>query len=381
VQVLLSAWERLRGLDPRLLDGAAGVALLAGALGQLLAGGAGELVHIPPVIGTIVPLYWRRRRPLAVYGIQFACALLTLEPPTLASEVALFFGLYSASVHSSRRLLSLSAPVVSAAVLAVLFPFSYPAIPAWALTLIAGLGMWLAGSAVRERQGRTEALEQRARQLEHERELAGRMAVADERARIARELHDVIAHSVSVMVVQAGAGRRLLARQPERAGEAMREVESSGRDALTELRRLLGVLAERPDELVLAPQPGLGQLDALVDRVGSAGVPVGLRVVGSPRPLPPGLDLAAYRILQEALTNVLKHAAGARTEVVVEYGESDLRLAVVDEGVSRSAGPAVAGRGLLGMHERAAVYGGDVEAASRPEGGFAVRARLPLEPA
>jgi signal transduction histidine kinase len=186
---------------------------------------------------------------------------------------------------------------------------------------------------------------------------------------------------VSVMVVQAGAGRRLLARQPERAGEAMREVESSGRDALTELRRLLGVLAERPDELVLAPQPGLGQLDALVDRVGSAGVPVALRVVGSPRPLPPGLDLAAYRILQEALTNVLKHAAGARTEVVVEYGESDLRLAVVDEGVSRSAGPAVAGRGLLGMHERAAVYGGDVEAASRPEGGFAVRARLPLEPA
>jgi signal transduction histidine kinase len=165
----------------------------------------------------------------------------------------------------------------------------------------------------------------------------------------------------------------------------MREVEGSGRDALTELRRLLGVLAERPEELVLAPQPGLGQLEALVGRIDAAGVPVDLRIVGTPRPLPPGLDLTAYRVVQEALTNVMKHAAGARTEVLVEYGDRDLRLAVVDAGgpagPAGPASPAGAGRGLLGMRERVAAYGGDVETGALPGGGFAVRARLPVEPA
>jgi len=396
VPVLPSLVERVRGLDPRLVDGAVVVALLAAALTQLLSRGAGEVVHVPAVMGTIAPLYWRRQRPLACYAVQFLSALFTLEVPTLASLIALFAGVYSASAYSSRRLLSLSAPLVSAAVLAALFPSSYPSLPAWGLELVGGLGMWLAGSAMRERQGRNAILEQRASQLEHERELGAMVAVADERARIARELHDVIAHSVSVMVVQAGAARRLLARAGpsgssvpngaggaggvERAGEALLEVEASGREALTELRRLLGVLAERPDELVLAPQPGLGQLDALVDRVGTAGVAVELRIVGAARPLPPGLDLTAYRILQEALTNVLRHAAGARTEVVVEYGERELRLAVVDGGGSPAGGPPGAGRGLLGMQERVAVYGGHVHAASLPEGGFEVRARLPLEP-
>jgi signal transduction histidine kinase len=375
-------WERLRRVDPRLVDGATAGALLIAAQAQLLSGGPTQLLHAPAVAGTVLPLCWRRQAPLVCYGVQFLSALFTLEPPMLASLVALFLGVYSTGVYSRYRLRSLASPLASAAVLAALFPFSYPSLPAWALELIGGVGMWLAGTAMRERHARARALEERARQLEHQHELAARVAVAGERARIARELHDVIAHSVSVMVVQAGAARRLLARQPERAGEAMREVEGSGREALTELRRLLGVLAERPEELVLAPQPGLGQLDALVERVDAAGVPVDLRVMGAPRPLPPGLDLAAYRIVQEALTNVLKHAAGARTEVIVEYGERDLRLEVVDSGGAPAPdGHEGTGRGLVGMHQRAAVYGGDVEALPLPEGGFAVRARLPLDPA
>ncbi|TMC10358.1 MAG: sensor histidine kinase [Chloroflexi bacterium] len=378
--VVRSAWQRLRELDPRLLDGGLAGALFLAAAAQMLASGPEQALRLPAVAGTTLPLIWRRRYPLRCYLVQFLSALLTLERPALAVLLALFVGLYSAGAYGARPLLTLAAPLGSSLVLLLLFPSANPPLPAWGLQLVAGLGVWVAGMAVRERQARLRAVEERARQLERERGLAARVAVADERARIARELHDVIAHSVSVMVVQAGAARRLLGRQPDRAGEAMREVEGSGREALTELRRLLGVLAERPDELVLAPQPGLDQLDALVGRVDAAGVPVDVRIVGTPRPLPPGLDLTAYRVVQEALTNVMKHAAGARTEVLVEYGERDLRLAVVDGGGTRAAtAGAGAGRGLLGMQERVAAYGGHVEAGVLPEGGFAVRARLPME--
>jgi signal transduction histidine kinase len=385
VTAVRSAWERIRGLDPRLVDGVLVAVLLVAALAQFVSRGTdiGHLVHVPAVAGTVVPLLWRRRFPLAAYGVQFLAALLTFAAPPLAGLIALALGTYSVGAYSPCRLLSLSAPLGSAVVLAALFPFSYPSEPAWLQELVLGLGTWVAGSAMRERLARARVLEERARRLEHEQELAARVAVADERSRIARELHDVIAHSVSVMVVQSGAARRLMAGRPDRAGEALGEVETSGREALTELRRLLGVLAERPEELVLAPQPGLGQLDALVSRVDAAGVRVSLRVVGTPRTLSPGLDLTAYRIVQEALTNVIKHAPGARTEVVVEYGDGDLRLAVVDAGggVAAAGAGAGAGRGLIGMQERAAVYGGDVETGLLPEGGFAVRARLPLEPA
>jgi signal transduction histidine kinase len=376
VAVLRSTWRRLRDLDPRVQDGATAGALFVAAAAQLLyAGGPGQALHLPAVAGTAIPLIWRRRFPLGSYAVQLLAALATLEPPALGVLLALFLGLYSAAAYGSRALLALAAAVGLALVLLILFPRADAPLPGWGLQLVVGVGVWLAGIAIRER----------SLQLKRERELAARVAVADERARIARELHDVIAHSVSVMVVQAGAARRLVDRRPDRAGEAMRQVEGSGRDALTELRRLLGVLAERPDEVGLAPQPGLGQLDALVGRIDAAGVPVELRIVGTPRPLPAGLDLTAYRVVQEALTNVMKHAAGARTEVLVEYGERDLRLAVVDGGgiVAAPGAPGApgAGRGLLGMQERVAAYGGDVEAGARPEGGFAVRARLPVEPA
>jgi signal transduction histidine kinase len=267
----------------------------------------------------------------------------------------------------------------------VLFPLAYAwatrtpyqswdaVIPASGFELILGLTLWLVAGAVRQ-------LQERNRQLERERELATRVALAQERARIARELHDVVAHSVSVMVVQAGAGRRLAAGQDGRAAEAMQSVESAGREALSELRRLLGLLTEDDGEPALAPQPGLAQLQVLVERVGSAGLPVEVRLEGSPRPLPPGLDLTAYRIIQEALTNVLRHAKGARTEVLVQFLESELRLEVRNadgQGAPRLDG---SGRGLIGMKQRVAVYGGRLEAGGRPGGGFTVHASLPLLP-
>jgi signal transduction histidine kinase len=246
---------------------------------------------------------------------------------------------------------------------------------------VGGFGLWLAGSAVHDRQLRADMLEERTIRLERERELSMRVALADERQRIARELHDVVAHSVSVMVVQTGAARTLLTRQPAQAAAALLAVERSGREALGELRNLLGLLTDADAEPALAPQPGLGQLDRLIERVGQAGLPIELRVEGTQRELPPGLDLTAYRIVQEALTNALKYAGGARTQVHIEFGEHELKLAVLDAGTRPPNGAIGAGRGLLGMQQRVALYGGQLETGQRAEGGFEVRARLPLPPA
>jgi signal transduction histidine kinase len=242
--------------------------------------------------------------------------------------------------------------------------------------------VWLAGNSVRERQQRVDLLEERAVRLQRERALSMRVARADERQRIARELHDVVAHSVSVMVVQAGAARTMLTRQPDQAADSLLAVESSGREALSELRNMLGVLTEVEAEPELAPQPGLDQLDALVARVKQAGLPVDVRVDGSrPRDLSPGLDLTAYRIVQEALTNTLKHANGATAAVHIEYGAHDLRVEVVDSGGTVLTERGGSGRGLLGMRERVALYGGQLDAGQRPGGGFAVRASLPVQSA
>jgi signal transduction histidine kinase len=361
-------------------DGLLAVVLATGATIQIQHQHPGDLVRWLAIMGTVLPVAWRRKYPLISYSVQFCSALLSMQPPTYAGYAALFLAMYSLGIHGRHRVLSFAAPVASAAVLAVASELSGP--PTWFLQVPAalaemtiGVGLWLVGNTIR-------GLEERAGRLEREQEFATRVAVADERARLARELHDVVAHSVSVMVVQAGAARRLLGRQPERAGEALLSVESNGREALTELRRMLGVLTEDGSAPELAPQPGLGQLDALVERVGAAGLPVEVRIQGSPRALPPGLDLTAYRIVQEALTNALKYAKGARTEVVVEFGDGELKLEVLNAGaVAPLPSGAGAGRGLTGMRERVSVYGGELETGGRPEGGFAVRARLPLQPA
>jgi len=242
----------------------------------------------------------------------------------------------------------------------------------------------------------------RIRRMQAEHAAATRRALDEERALIASELHDVVTHNVSVMIVQAGAARQVLAADPAEATAALLAVEASGRAAMTELRHLLGLLSPAgtgagpdgglvPDGAEtgqdLSPQPGLGQLQPLIERLATAGLPVELQVGGAPRALPPGLDLAAYRVVQEAVTNVLKHAGKPKTTVRLDYGEADLVVEVADAGrLIPAVGPAPSevpgsGRGLLGLRERIALYGGELDAGPQPDGGWLVCARLPIDPA
>ncbi len=239
---------------------------------------------------------------------------------------------------------------------------------------------WLCGRAVRARALLTEELHEAAIRAEEAHEAEAQRAMAEERRRIAREMHDVVAHSVSVMVVQAGGARRIIDRDPDRAAQAAAQIEYTGRAALVEMRRLLGLLHAGEGEAgALAPQPSLAELDALVDRSRAAGLPVEVRVLGERRALPAGIDLAAYRIVQEALTNTLKHAGAAPTEVHLRWGEDELELEILDRGAAQAPrNGSGGGHGLVGMAERVRLYGGELEAGPRPAGGFRVRARLPL---
>jgi signal transduction histidine kinase len=233
---------------------------------------------------------------------------------------------------------------------------------------------------MRQRRAKEELLEERAAALEREREEKARTAVAEERARIGRELHDVVAHAVSVIVVQARGGRRALQEDVEQARQAFDSIETTGGQALTEMRRLLGRLRDKEEQLALEPRPGLAHLGALVEQVREAGLPVELVTEGPPVELPPGVDLSAYRIVQEGLTNALKHAGPARARVVVRYDDGELELEISDDGkgVGRGVRDAGGGQGLIGIRERVAVYGGELEAGRQPEGGYLLRARLPV---
>ena len=283
----------------------------------------------------------------------------------------------------------------------------------WLLGVLAvacAAAVWLAAALVRARRRYQAAVGERGWLLERERAGAARAAVDAERARIAAELHDIVSHNVSLMVVQAGAAREVLgtvpAGVPAEATAAVGAIETAGRNALTELRTLLGLLAPNADGSAepsagpdapgpsgdrrdLAPQPGLSRLGPLVDRIAFAGLPVEVRISGEPRPLPPGIDVTAYRIVQEALTNALKYGEGTRAEVSVRYADRHLRVEVLNTGPSVLSGtvPAPAtraapgtGRGLIGLRERVALYGGDLDARRRLGGGYRVRARIPLEP-
>jgi signal transduction histidine kinase len=236
---------------------------------------------------------------------------------------------------------------------------------------------WAAGVFVGTRSEHARAMAERARLLESEQTKAAERAVAEERQRIARELHDVIAHSVSVMTVQAGAVRRLLKPEQEKERLALETVEATGRDALTEMRRLVGLLREQGAMPDFSPQPGLGSIEALLDTVRSAGLPVELEIDGAPRELPPGVDLAAYRVVQEALTNALKYGGTAHAWVELHWRDGELELEVANDGRGDGAGSG-GGHGLAGMRERVALYGGEIESGPRDGGGFVVRARLPV---
>jgi signal transduction histidine kinase len=335
-------------------------------------------------LASTIPLAWRRRAPMrafwavAVPSVAYAVA----GYPDSAGGVPVIVMLYSVAAHCDRRQ-SLRAAAVSAVGLAVVL-----AVARWDVTPDAAIAnvvvfatAWILGDNLRTRRAYVAGLEQQTQQAEQERLAEARRAVTAERTRIARELHDVVAHSVSVMVVQAGAARRVLDAEPEKAREALHSVEHVGRQSLTEMRRLLGVL-RRDDEHGdgLVPQPSLEHLHTLVAWTCEAGLPVEVEVVGEPRPLPFGVDLSAYRIVQEALTNALKHAGPASATVRVCYGSDDVLLEIADDGrgLAGDGANGQGGHGLVGMRERTKLFGGDLTVGGRRGGGFVVRARLPI---
>jgi signal transduction histidine kinase len=236
---------------------------------------------------------------------------------------------------------------------------------------------WVAGYALRERAEQAEAAEERASRAEREREAAARVAVAEERARIARELHDIVAHAVSVIVLQVGAVRHKLPAALGEDRDALRGVERAGRTALAEMRRLLAAIRPDGDEAELVPQPGLDGLNSLLEEVGRAGLPVELHVDGKPYPLPRGIDLSAFRIVQEGLTNALKHARATRADVTVRYRPDEVQLEVRDDGRGSATSDGL-GHGLVGVGERVKIYGGEMSAGKTTEGGFILSTRLPL---
>ncbi len=347
-------------------------------------GGRGVLAVL--LVLVTVPLALRRRAPAATLLIAAAslvvASLVVRHSQGVPVEVflAMLVAFYSVGVHCDDR----RAPLVGALALAAIatvdlarpgfFNGSGSARPgAWLAFAIA----WLVGRDMRRRRGRVTALESRAEQLEREREEKAQLAVSEERARIARELHDIVAHGVSVIVAQARAGPHL-AHDPERATSAFGAIESSGREALVELRRLLGILRSEDQQLAIGPQPGLSSLASLVEQVRASGLSVELRIEGEPVHLPAGIDLSAYRIVQEALTNVVKHAQATSADVEVRYRLDALELAIVDNGRGAGASANGAGHGLIGMRERVGLYGGKLDTGSRNGGGYSVRARLPL---
>jgi signal transduction histidine kinase len=334
---------------------------------------------VPAGLALTVPLAWRRVAPLpallfvmaaaAAVGLAVADSDEVAQAPQLPF-LAEILAVYSVAAHAERRGALLGLLVSWAALLAA-EPGDFVVMgPAWA-------GIWLAGRLVRARERDARRLRELAEALERERVEEARLAVAEERTRIARELHDVVAHAMSTIVLEAGAERVNLDEGQTSPRQALHSIERTGRQALAEMRRLVGVLRTGEDEPELFPQPSLAQLDLLIEQVGRAGLPVELRVVGEPVRLAPGLDISAYRIVQEALTNVLKHGGDARATVLVAYGDRSLELEIVDDG--RGGTPDGSGHGIVGLRERVALFGGSLEAGGREGGGFAVRARLPLE--
>jgi signal transduction histidine kinase len=371
-------WRRPR-LPPYVADSALALLLAVPTVGGLVA----DDTHVtqpwwlvgPLAAFTALPLAVRRYRPLAVFAVTLGAlvALNSSGVETFAPGIAV--AVYTLAAHCERRT-ALRAGLVGLAlyVPASLYASGSSVVPSVVFLTAA----WILGDNLRTRRAYLRELEEKTERLEREREENERRAAAEEQARIARELHDVIAHNVSVMVVQAAGGREVFETNPARAHEALASIEATGREALTELRRLLGVArAQEGGSASLAPQPGLERLGTLVEQVRAAGLIVDVRVEGEQRELPAGVDLSAYRVVQEALTNTLRHAFAQRASVVVRYGERELDVEVLDDG----AGPPRTsrdGRGLVGMQERVGLFGGELRIGARPEGGFRVWARFPL---
>jgi signal transduction histidine kinase len=372
--------RRLRRLDRRWLDrGIAGLVVAAGVVELFARAGSPQAHTVAILAAGYLTLLWRRSRPLVAGAVMFSMWVLfnvagddveSIQMPLIA---ALLVG-YAMGAYTDGRDARVAPFAIVAGVLAVTATWEDQVFTDYVFPTAFVLIAWLAGRGVRTRTRLTEELHEAAVRAREAHEEEASRAAAEERRRIAREMHDVVAHSVSVMVVQAGGARRILERDPARAVEAAAHIEDVGRAALAEMRRLLGVLHHGDER---APQPTLRELDALVERTRAAGLPVSLTVEGEPRPLPVGKDLAAYRVVQEALTNAIKHAGAVATEVTVRWQPAHLELEIVDSGSAAANGHG-GGHGLIGMEERVRLYDGELRTGRRPGGGFEVVARLPL---
>ncbi|MDP1848563.1 MAG: sensor histidine kinase [Solirubrobacteraceae bacterium] len=379
------AWARGYGVDALV-----GIAAIEGALEVALRDDAGRELETPrwfaaPATACVVLALLGRRRwpfaaPLAMWvlaaGLSFVEGWLVVSVPSLYIAGLIASLLLGNAADVARARLGLAIALGAAAIVVA----NDPGHSAGQFVVIPGTMAiaWFAGLALRERAGQAEAAQERAVRAEREREENARRAVFEERVRIARELHDVVAHHVSMMGVQAGAARMVIDRDPAKARDALAAIEASSRQAVDELHRLLGFLRQAGDADDLAPSPGVSQLPSLAAGMSDSDLAVEVGVEGEARPLPPTVDVSAYRIVQEALTNTLKHAGASRADVRLRYAPGALELEIVDDG--RGAGAATgggSGLGLIGMRERAALHGGQLTAGPVPGGGFAVRVTLP----
>jgi signal transduction histidine kinase len=374
---------------PLLPDAALTLGLLVVTSGALLHRHAGAAWWLWPINALLVlPLAWRRRYPSATFAVVAATALVQWsvgEP--LLSDVALLVALYTVAAYQDRQHALVAAGVLEAGIILASIRFS-PAgdgvIPS--IVFLTGLlaGALFLGTTVRTRRAYLESLVDRARRLERERNSQARLAATEERTRIAREMHDIVAHSLSVMISLADGAALTTDNDPATARNAMQAVSGTGRTALAEMRRLLGVLRDEDSSTgALAPQPGLAQLEQLVGSVRAAGLPVSFTVTGAPAQLPPTRQTALYRVVQEALTNVLKHGEGVTGVAVrMTWTAESLAVEVCDDGrqpLGRAAATADVGHGLTGMRERVALHGGTIVAGPGPVYGWRVQALLPIE--
>ncbi|HEY1913949.1 MAG TPA: sensor histidine kinase [Streptosporangiaceae bacterium] len=371
---------------PTVADSAVAVVLAACTLPQLVHFAQNEYRLFGQIllfsVLLVIPLIWRRRFPLSVFAFAAVVALAQwIVNVRLAADVTLLVYLYTVASRYPVRVGVLATSVIEAGTL--MAALRWPVTHLWieSFVLLSGLvvASLLLGISVRHRRNSLSALTQRAGQLERERDQQATIAAAAERTRIAREMHDVVAHSLSVMVTLSEGAALKQAAEPERAGMAMRQVSATGHQALDEMRRLLGVLRTEDASGSRQPQPGMAQIDGLLDQVRATGLAAELTVTGTQATLPPGAELTVYRIVQEALTNTLKHAVRpTRVGVAIVYRSGSVTVDVRDDGGHVRPAPGTTGHGLAGMRERAAVYGGTVSAGPDPAGGWRIRAHLPI---
>jgi signal transduction histidine kinase len=385
--------RRLRSIDPHAVDALLALGFTAAALWTVAERVGGDdafrdddFFGIGLLLLQTLPIAARSVAPLGALIVSVAAISLHIGigyEGVPAGTFAALVILYSVASLTDIRQAILGA-LITAAGITVYFttdrgePGLTPAVTTYAM-YAAGWGL---GIYMRSRREYTNVVEERASLLERDREVRAREAVADERARMARELHDIVGHALNLIVIQAGGAQRVFESRPELARDSLASIESAGRQALSDMERMVGILrASEEDDRALTPQPGLSQVDSLAAQVSEAGLPVEVAVEGRRTELPPSVDLSAYRIIQEALTNSLKHADATSAKVAIRYGASALELEITDDGrgvPSRPSGEQK-GRGLIGMRERVALFGGELSLGQRPEGGFRVYARLPLE--